>query len=172
MATLDLHAHITPQMIEHSDALVAWETYPHRDAHETGMRGAQAIVDILRGDLKPTMSMGLAPVLVGAINGTTDGNGPFARTMHRAKQLEARPDVYSTSAFLVHPYLDAPQMGGGGLIVTNDDQELADQLARELAEFYWEQRFLLEPELFEVDDAIQFLSLIHISEPTRRYAIE
>ena len=54
------------------------------------------------------------------------------------------------------PYLDAPQMGGGGLVVTNDDQELADQLARELAEFYWEQRFLLEPELFEVDNAIQF----------------
>lgn len=156
VATLDLHAHITPQMIEHSDVLVAWETYPHRDAHETGMRGAQAIVDILRGDLKPTMSMGLAPVLVGAINGTTDGNGPFAMTMHRAKQLEARPEVYSTSAFLVHPYLDAPQMGGGGLVVTNDDQELADQLARELAEFYWEQRFLLEPELFEVDNAIQF----------------
>ena len=41
VATLDLHAHITPQMIEHSDVLVAWETYPHRDAHETGMRGAR-----------------------------------------------------------------------------------------------------------------------------------
>jgi len=156
VATLDLHAHVTQDMIDSSDVLVAWETYPHRDARETGVRGAQAMCDILTGKLKPTMAMGLAPVLVGAINGTTDGDGPFAKTMQLAKRMESRSEVYSTSAFLVHPYLDAPGMGGGGLVVTNDNQRLADELARELAEFYWEQRYSLEPELFEIDDAIQF----------------
>ncbi|MEL0096856.1 MAG: M81 family metallopeptidase [Planctomycetaceae bacterium] len=156
VATLDLHAHITEDMIGNSDVLIAWETYPHRDARETGMRGAQAIVDILSGELSPAMAMGIAPVLVGAINGTTEGGGPFAETMNLAKRLERREDVYSTSAFLVHPYLDAPAMGGGGLVVTNGDQLLADELAREIAEFYWQQRFDLEPELFGIDQAIQF----------------
>src|SRR5688572_902821 len=32
VATLDLHAHVTRAMVEHADALIAWETYPHRDA--------------------------------------------------------------------------------------------------------------------------------------------
>ena len=72
VATLDLHAHVTQDMIDSADVLIAWETYPHRDARETGMRGARAMRDILTGKLKPTMAMGLAPVLVGAINGTTD----------------------------------------------------------------------------------------------------
>ena len=120
------------------------------------MRGARAMRDILTGKLKPTMAMGLAPVLVGAINGTTDGDGPFAKTMQLAKRMESRSEVYSTSAFLVHPYLDAPGMGGGGLVITDGNQLLADELAREIAEFYWEQRDSLEPEIFEIEDAIQF----------------
>ncbi len=38
VATLDLHAHISPPMVAGADALVAWETYPHRDAFSTGQR--------------------------------------------------------------------------------------------------------------------------------------
>lgn len=35
VVTLDLHAHITPDMVQYADALVAWETYPHADAYTT-----------------------------------------------------------------------------------------------------------------------------------------
>jgi len=156
VATLDLHAHVTQRMLDFADVLIAWETYPHADSAETGMRAAQALLDILRGILQPTMAMGIAPVLVGAINGGTAGDGPFAQTMKYAKSMESRPEVYSTSAFLVHPYLDAPEMGGGGLVITNNAPDLARQLARSVADFYWEQRFSLEPTLVAVSDAIQF----------------
>ena len=156
VATLDLHAHVTQRMLDFSDVLIAWETYPHRDAVETGSRAAQALIDILQGTLQPTMAMGIAPVLVGAINGGTTGDGPFAQTMKYAKSMETRPEVYSTSAFLVHPYLDAPEMGGGGLVITNNAPDLAIQLARDVGEFYWEQRFSLEPTLVTVSEAIKF----------------
>jgi hypothetical protein len=33
--------------------------------------------------------------------------------------MESRSEVYFTSAFLVHPYFDAPGMGGGGLVITD-----------------------------------------------------
>ena len=33
IATLDLHANVTAEMVEHADALLAWETYPHHVAH-------------------------------------------------------------------------------------------------------------------------------------------
>lgn len=155
VATLDLHAHVTQQMLDFADAFIAWETYPHCDAAETGMRAAQALVDIIQGTLQPTMAMGVAPVLVGAINGCTTGDGPFAQTMKLAKAMESQPEVYSTSAFLVHPYLDAPEMGGGGLVITNNAPDIAKQLARRIAEFYWEQRFALEPDLVSIADAIE-----------------
>jgi microcystin degradation protein MlrC len=40
VASLDLHAHVTRAMVAEADALVAWETYPHRDAFSTGARAA------------------------------------------------------------------------------------------------------------------------------------
>ena len=57
VATLDLHAHVTQAMISAADALLAWETYPHADAWETGIRGATALLDILEGRLQPAMVM-------------------------------------------------------------------------------------------------------------------
>ena len=47
VATLDLHAQVTREMVEFADALVAWETYPHRDAETTGRRGAELLLNAL-----------------------------------------------------------------------------------------------------------------------------
>ena len=43
VASLDLHANVTPAMIEHADALVAYRTYPHLDMAETGARAARLL---------------------------------------------------------------------------------------------------------------------------------
>ena len=155
VATLDLHAHVTEAMVHHADALLAWETYPHADAFETGRRGAKALLDILDGTLRPTMVMAKVPVLVSGVNGHTEGDGPFADVMRRAKSFERQSGVYGCSTFLVHPYLDLPDMGGGGLVITNDDSVKAESLALELAEMYWNNRFDLEPPTFTPDDAVQ-----------------
>jgi microcystin degradation protein MlrC len=36
VVSLDLHANVTPEMVEHADALIAYRTYPHIDMAETG----------------------------------------------------------------------------------------------------------------------------------------
>jgi microcystin degradation protein MlrC len=155
VATLDLHGHVTEAMVRSTDALLAWETYPHRDAFETGQRGARAMLDILAGRLQPTMALAKVPVLVSGVLGHTEGVGPFADVMRFAKSLEQRDDVYSTSAFLVHPYLDLPDMGGGGVVITNGNVALAESLATEIARLYWDNRFGLEPRVFTPEDAIR-----------------
>ena len=38
--SLDLHGILTDRMVEHSDAIVAYHTYPHVDFFETGQRAA------------------------------------------------------------------------------------------------------------------------------------
>ncbi|MHC4878620.1 MAG: M81 family metallopeptidase [Planctomycetota bacterium] len=155
VATLDLHAHITETMVTEADALLAWETYPHRDALETGQRGARALLDILQGTLIPTMALAKVPVMVSAIHGGTELPGPFAEVMDRAKVWERAGEVYSAGAILVHPYLDLPDMGGGGIVITNDNMERAVSLASQLATEYWDRRFELEPDLLTPDAAVQ-----------------
>ena len=41
--SLDYHANVTPQMVETTDSLVAYRTYPHVDRAETGAYAAQAL---------------------------------------------------------------------------------------------------------------------------------
>jgi microcystin degradation protein MlrC len=36
VVSLDLHANVTPEMVEHADALIGYRTYPHVDMAETG----------------------------------------------------------------------------------------------------------------------------------------
>jgi microcystin degradation protein MlrC len=154
VATLDLHAHITADMVAHADALVAWESYPHRDAFTTGQRGARLLLDTVEGRCRPTMVMAKVPVITGGVYGSTEGDDPFAQIMRRAKALEGRADVLSTSVILVHPYLDQPNMGSGALVITDDNPTLAEELARDLALDYWSRRFDLEPEALTPDAAI------------------
>ncbi len=155
VATLDLHAHITEAMVTKADALLTWETYPHRDAFETGQRGARALMDMLRGTLSPTMAMAKVPVMVSAIHGGTEQLGPFAEVMREAKKWERSGEAYSAGAILVHPYLDLPEMGGGGIVITNGDLDRAVRLAGQLAKEYWNRRFELEPNLLTPQAAVE-----------------
>ncbi len=154
VGTLDLHAHVTEQMVSCSDALLAWETYPHDDTYTTGVRGGRMLLDILEGSTQPAMAMAKVPVIVGGFMGTTEGAGPFADVMLFAKSLEQQPGVLSTSAFLVQPHLDLPDMGGGGLVITDGDMTTAVDLATQIAEMYWQRRFDLEPEVWTLQQAI------------------
>jgi len=154
VATLDLHAHVTSEMVRFADVFLAWETYPHADAFNTGVRGARAIIDILDCKLKPAMVMAKVPVLVGAIHGQTKLPGPFAEVMHQGKACEGQNGIYSVSPILVHPYLDLPGMGGGAIVVAHGDKDKASNVATQLAQLYWSKRYQLEPELFEPKEAI------------------
>ena len=49
VASLDLHANVTPRMVEQADLLVAYRTYPHIDMAGTGARTARRLDAILAG---------------------------------------------------------------------------------------------------------------------------
>jgi microcystin degradation protein MlrC len=154
VVTLDLHAHVTEEMVRHADAILAWETYPHHDQYSTGQRAARLLFDILAGRCRPTMAMGKVPVITSAIHGSTNDDDPFAELMRFTKSLEQRTGVLSTSLFLIHPYMDCENMGSGGLVITDNDPDLAENLAGEIARRYWERRHDLEPQSFTPVEAI------------------
>jgi len=155
VATLDLHAHVTPAMVRHATALVAWETYPHADAWTTGERGAHLLLDTLAGRCRPTMALAKVPVITSAIHGGTGTPGPFRDVMQYAKWHERLPGVLSTSVFLVHPYLDLPGMGSGAVVVTDGQPGLARELAERVARLYWQRRGDLEPTVHTPEAALR-----------------
>ena len=148
VVTLDLHAHVTQQMVQYADMLVAWETYPHHDQYTTGQRATRLLFEMLADRCRPTMAMGKVPVITSAIHGSTNDDDPFADLMRYAKSLEQRDRVLSTSLFLIHPYMDCENMGSGAIVITDNDAQLAETLAGEIARRYWDRRHDLEPEMF------------------------
>src|SRR6202022_1038478 len=48
VASLDLHANVTPEMVEHADALIAYRTYPHVDMADTGRALAKHLALLLK----------------------------------------------------------------------------------------------------------------------------
>jgi microcystin degradation protein MlrC len=154
VVTLDLHAHVTEQMVRDADALLGWETYPHHDQYPTGRRAARLLLEMLAGKCRPTMAMGKVPVITSAINGSTNDDDPFAELMRYTKALEQQDGVLSTSLFLIHPYMDVADMGSGGLVVTDNDIDRAESLAADIARRYWDRRHDLEPRIFSPAEAI------------------
>src|SRR6267143_1878714 len=47
VVSLDLHANVTPEMVEHADALIAYRTYPHIDMADTGRAAAKHLALLL-----------------------------------------------------------------------------------------------------------------------------
>lgn len=153
--TLDLHAHVTPRMVEEATVLVGYSTYPHDDAFETGQHACRLIADTVRGKIAPAMVMAKAPMIVPANNGGTNGDGPVARIMREAKTLEAAGQALSASCFPVQPWLDVPGLGFTGLVITDGDPEAARRHARALARRGWELRHDFQPQLVSPAEAIR-----------------
>ncbi|MCE7997950.1 MAG: M81 family metallopeptidase [Rhodobiaceae bacterium] len=53
VASLDLHANVTQEMVDASDFLTAYRTYPHVDMAETGRRTARILQQIATGKKRP-----------------------------------------------------------------------------------------------------------------------
>jgi microcystin degradation protein MlrC len=65
VSSLDLHANVTRAMVEHSEALVAYRTYPHVDMAATGERAAALLLELMRGGAPLAKSLRTLDFLTG-----------------------------------------------------------------------------------------------------------
>ncbi len=82
VASLDLHANMTPAMLDSADALIAYRTYPHVDMAETGARAAHVLKALLDGLGKPRVVARRIPFLM-PLNGQCTDLEPM-RSMYAA----------------------------------------------------------------------------------------
>jgi microcystin degradation protein MlrC len=64
VVSLDLHANVTPQMVEHADALIAYHTNPHVDMADTGRAAAKHLELLLRTKHKFAKAFRQLPFLI------------------------------------------------------------------------------------------------------------
>ena len=152
--TLDLHANVTRRMVEACDAILGYEQYPHRDVFETGARAAALLLRVLHREVFPVMAYAKLPLLLTAFHGTTAGNAPFGRLMQRAKALEQKAEILSTSLFFVGSYIDVPEMGSGVVVISNGDASLSAAECRRLSHEFWRARNDFSTETCSVREAV------------------
>jgi len=138
VAPLDHHANMTQRMIDNLDALVGHRTQPH-EPYDTGYQAGKLLFAIVRGDIKPTMAWRKIPMLTHQEQYLTS-RGPMKEWFDRARHFERRPGVVSVSPFPIQCWLDAPEGGWASIVITDNDQALAEKLAVDLAQMAWQNR--------------------------------
>jgi microcystin degradation protein MlrC len=156
VATLDLHANITPRMVESADALVLFHTTPHIDVVGTGRRGAGVLRRILVDGVRPTTAFQKLPMVSPVERANTQDPASISfRLREKLQAWEADPRVLTAGHATVQPWLDIPELGNAVVVTTTGDHDLARAHCGELASEVWKRRMEYMPELFDVADAVR-----------------
>ena len=154
--TLDLHGNVTQDMVQASNLIIGYRTYPHCDAFKTGQKAAKLLMQAVRGQIKPVVALAQLPLLLTSFHASTEGNGPFAKLRKEADQIEqTHLKVLSASVFNVGSYIDVPEMGCSAVVITNNDKVAAKRCVKKLATQHWNDRESYEVKILEVENAVR-----------------
>jgi microcystin degradation protein MlrC len=148
----DLHGNVTRARIEAADAIVAYQTNPHRDHAKVGRKAGNILIGTALGELKPTMGWRTLPLILGG-GKTIDFLAPMRPMFRRMRQMEGG-EALAASTFMCHPWNDDPALGWSTVVVTDGDAGRAEALADELAEMAWARRHEQPPTFASPTEAI------------------
>ena len=151
--SLDLHAHITSQMLQKNVFFVGYESYPHVDMFTTGQKTAQILIDTILGKIKPVMALSKKPMIISPVSGRTT-EGPMTEVVAEARRMEKDKEFLAASYFMVQPWLDFKSLGFATLVCADDNTTNAQVHADKLSDIAWGLRDSLLPSLDNLDDAI------------------
>ena len=131
IVTHDFHANISAQRTAHSDALFVYQTNPHVDQRPTGLKAARLMERMVAGEVQPTQALVKPDTLVN-IRFQNTSLDPLASVMALARQVEQQSGVLGISVVGAYQYADVPAMGPSIVVVTDNDDSLAADLAGRL----------------------------------------
>ncbi|MFH1574348.1 MAG: M81 family metallopeptidase [Acidobacteriota bacterium] len=139
MVTLDLHANEDQELSDAADAVFIIKRYPHYDSYEQGERAARLMIRTVRGEYNPVMATRKPGVITPSVFQDT-AMSPAMEIMERARIWEHRAkDVYVSVAF-GFAYADVPDVGATVMVIANNDQDLADEIAQDMSDYIWRVR--------------------------------
>lgn len=139
VGSFDLHGNEDGEFLEWADGAFVTKRYPHYDAFIQGGRSATFLYRSITGDYKSTTASRKPPVITATVLQWT-GESPSMKIMERARRWEARQKDTYVSVFYGFPWSDVPDVGATVHVITNNDQQLADSIADDMAEYIWRVR--------------------------------
>jgi microcystin degradation protein MlrC len=139
VCTLDPHANLSPEMVNATDAILAYQTNPHIDQRQRGSEAAKIIAKAVRGECRPTQAAAFPPMAINIEKQLTEEE-PCLGLFQKAKRIAEQPGVLSASVILGFPYADVLEMGSSVVVVTDDNPKLATERANELGQALWDKR--------------------------------
>jgi microcystin degradation protein MlrC len=150
----DLHANVTRERVQHATFIVGYKTNLHRDHSEIGYRVGEILIGTLQGRYRPVMAFNKMKLLKGG-GMTVDLLSPMRSIFSRMEDMvDDSEQVLDASNFMVHIWLDDPELGWSTVVVTNDKPDLAQRLADELADLDWSVRQVQPPQGHAPSEAI------------------
>ncbi len=150
--SLDLHGILTDRMLEHSDAAVAFHTYPHVDFFGTGARAAKLLLRIVAGKVRPVTAKVSVPALVRGDELITE-TGSIRHAVNAAKAIEQSPGGLSAAMIWGNPFTDVPALCSNSFVVTDNDPVRAEREAVRIANLFWEHHAKMQVPLTSLADA-------------------
>jgi microcystin degradation protein MlrC len=123
----DLHCHLSESKIAAADVVITYKEYPHVDINDRAKELFDLAVEARLGNIRPTMALfdcrmiGLYPTSQQPLRGFVDA----------MMEAERRNGILSISFGHGFQFADVLQVGSKMLVVTDNDQALAAEVARE-----------------------------------------
>jgi microcystin degradation protein MlrC len=153
VVSLDLHGILTDRMMEHSDAVVMFHTYPHVDFWETGERAARLLLRIMAGEAHPVSAKVAIPALVRGDELITE-TGLFGQCIRSAQAVERSPGGLVAGMFIGNPFTDVPDLQTYSVVTTDGDPRRAQAEAIRIAEQFWPFRERMQVPLETVEASV------------------
>jgi microcystin degradation protein MlrC len=154
VVTHDFHANIPPEIARHATALLSYQTCPHVDQRQRGLKAAELMHRLLAGGVRPAQAVAKPPMVLNILYHNTN-RPPLLPLVEETRRLERDPRVLAASLAGGYQYADVPQMGPSVVVVTDGDPELAQREAERLAGLLWAERENLRFSLPDPAEAVR-----------------
>ena len=135
---LDMHTNLYQAIVESANVIAGYQTYPHVDVYETGLRAGKALMSMLSGKTRPAMAWGQRPMLPHVMR-QSSLDSPNREIQARAIEME-KQGALCASLFVGFPHADIVNAGLSAVVVTDNDPALARRWCDELLDMAWRDR--------------------------------
>lgn len=146
----DLHCHLSTATIASADVVVLYKEYPHVDTNDRAKELFDLAVGAKLGRIRPTMAL-FDCRMIGLYPTSREPMRGFVDSMIAA---ERRDGVLSISFGHGFQFADVPHVGAKMLVVTDNDQALAEQVACEFGLQVYRMRREINFESLPLDRAL------------------
>jgi microcystin degradation protein MlrC len=152
VVSLDLHANVTPAMVDRADALIAYRTYPHVDMADTGRACARHLALLLRSGNRLAKAFRQIPFLI-PISWQCTTVEPSRSLYAKLSALESAdiPTLSFAPGFPAADFRDC----GPSIIAYGQTQAAADAAADTMAKLVCDNETAFDGRIFGADEGVR-----------------